>query len=362
MIEQVLEDSSFCAFCPKLCRDVCPAAYSLPREDNTPWARMYALYLLGRNLIDWDEDISESLYRCINCMRCTTSCEHHIDCVTNFIAGRQEVVLRGMIPKHIEEMKDNILIHGSPTGSDNLSIIKRYIDNIYLAPGFKAVIFPGCYVLEKEPDIIQPLIDILEAVFKVDFVGIFPEKLQCCGHLLEVSGFFREAETHKSKLINMFSSYRTVVTLCSECTYFLRKILPANRIEVLHITSFLYKYIDRIDPGLRSEGIYYHDPCYLARYLTITEQPREILKVLGFHVLDFPENREDAPCCGNGTYYRYTKGVEEKRRVIAKWRLGTHDLSLPVATSCLACRDAFRTVGAKAYTVVELLINRLVQI
>jgi Fe-S oxidoreductase len=48
-----------------------------------------------------------------------------------------------------------------------------------------------------------------------------------------------------------------------------------------------------------NEVITYHDSCYLGRYNTVYNPPREILKAIsGVKVMEANRNRENAMCCG----------------------------------------------------------------
>jgi Fe-S oxidoreductase len=47
------------------------------------------------------------------------------------------------------------------------------------------------------------------------------------------------------------------------------------------------------------KSVYYHDPCYLARYAGVIEPPRRVLGQIAT-VREFGWSRQDTECCGGG--------------------------------------------------------------
>ena len=56
----------------------------------------------------------------------------------------------------------------------------------------------------------------------------------------------------------------------------------------------------RLDPGVITEKVTYHDPCNVARTGWIVEQPRELLKAFCGNYVEMTPNRRDNICCGGG--------------------------------------------------------------
>jgi Fe-S oxidoreductase len=48
-----------------------------------------------------------------------------------------------------------------------------------------------------------------------------------------------------------------------------------------------------------SENITYHDSCYLGRYCEIYEEPRKILELIGYNLIEMPDAKAESMCCGS---------------------------------------------------------------
>jgi len=63
-------------------------------------------------------------------------------------------------------------------------------------------------------------------------------------------------------------------------------------IDVKHVTEVLKPEGQKE----QKDKVVYHDPCYLARYLRITEEPRNLISSSGYKVVDPPNNRLRTRC------------------------------------------------------------------
>ncbi len=71
-------------------------------------------------------------------------------------------------------------------------------------------------------------------------------------------------------------------------------------IEVFHISQIInQKLKPKITKLLRKRATY-HDPCHLGRQMGIYEEPREVIKKLGYELSEMELNRLESFCCGAG--------------------------------------------------------------
>ena len=130
----------------------------------------------------------------------------------------------------------------------------------------------------------------------------------CCGAVLEESGYEKEARKLARDNLKLLEEkgVKHIITSCANCYRFLtnnyRDMMPNWNIKTEFILEPVLQALksDKFKIGdFFNEPIFYYDSCYLARYSSFYETPREILKLLGFNVLELVENKSETRCCGS---------------------------------------------------------------
>jgi glycolate oxidase len=190
------------------------------------------------------------------------------------------------------------------------------------------------------------LVKILEAA-NVDFASLGDEE-RCCGFPAFLVGGeeVMKESVRRNEATFKAAGVRRIVTQCSGCFRFFKEVFPRHSkysLEVFHIVEYLHILIKegrlRFKKDFRKKVVY-HDPCDLGRHMKVFEPPREVLKAVpGLELLEFPDNRNLARCCGGGGGFKAfdTKmssdiAVERVRQAI--------ELGAEVITStCPTCKD-----------------------
>jgi Fe-S oxidoreductase len=111
--------------------------------------------------------------------------------------------------------------------------------------------------------------------------------------------------------------------------------------EVYHHTELLYQWIKegKIKPTKKvNEVITYHDSCYLGRYNTVYDPPREILKAIpGVKLVEAGRNRESAMCCGAGGGMMWTEEDTGTRINIARTEQLLEAKPTMISSGCPYC-------------------------
>ncbi|MEN9626298.1 MAG: iron-sulfur-binding reductase [archaeon] len=97
-----------------------------------------------------------------------------------------------------------------------------------------------------------------------------------------------------------------IITNSPECYKMLaqtyKQLIPDWDIPVENIWEILLKKLEK-RPSLvkvsARETITYHDNCYLGRYCKVYEEPRAILKLLGYDLREMDNTKENSFCCGS---------------------------------------------------------------
>jgi Fe-S oxidoreductase len=109
--------------------------------------------------------------------------------------------------------------------------------------------------------------------------------------------------------IGIGQGQKRIVSHCPHCVNSLRFDYAqlGTRLQVVHHTEFLAELVETgqlVTPTAAdtSNAVTYHDPCYLARALDVTDAPRKLLKQsMGEQALtEMPRRREHTACCGAG--------------------------------------------------------------
>jgi len=172
--------------------------------------------------------------------------------------------------------------------------------------GKKEIIYyPGCYSLAFLKDKVQNYLNILKAL-NIDFS--FKEDLLCCAGCLIELGYEKKARKLARENMSFFVNKKTkkIITNCALCLQTFsqeyKKMLPDWDIESEFIFNVILEKLKQDNELIKffsNEKVIYYDSCYLGRHLKIYEEPREILKLLGYNLVEMHFSKEETLCCGS---------------------------------------------------------------
>ena len=219
--------------------------------------------------------------------------------------------------------------------------------------------YPGCLTRFALPEIEKNYIEIIEKL-DIDFIMI-PEEMMCCGAPVLNAGYCEEFVDHKGRLVGYFKKHGVskVITSCPTCYGMLKKKYDYN---VQHFTQVMHKHIKKLKKISDGEKITYHDPCHLGRYEGIYDEPREILKAMGFEVVEMKDNREKSLCCGGGAGLRNTNQKTASKIAKIRNRQAIEAGTSKLVTCCPMCYSQLKEnapPGLEVYELSELIIKAL---
>jgi L-lactate dehydrogenase complex protein LldF len=230
------------------------------------------------------------------------------------------------------ELADRVLRAGAPfsglmPGAPRLARVP-YRDRF--APsqvdGEPLTIFASCMVDRVQPQAAVALERIATAAgFKVGF----PKGQWCCGLIAANAGDFSGgAALHASLAQTLGDSKGLIVTPSASCFGAFTidapdwgASVPADlRSRMRDSTRFALEILTRhpelVDAGRMSMKIAYHDSCQSLRQLGLKSEPRRLLELAGYEVVDIPDI---ANCCGfGGTFSLEWPRVAGR---LAQWKL-----------------------------------------
>lgn len=253
----------------------------------------------------------ETLWSCTTCRACVEACPMFIEHVDTIIDLRRfEAVETGDVPKGAQTVLQNLRDFDSPTGAQ--PPLRDWWANGLGVPKMSEVqatdVLLWCGDLihdDRARATLTGLVTLLRAA-KVDFAVLGAEETDT-GDLARRLGdevtFQRLARGNIETLRGY--TFNRIVTPDPHVMHCLRNEYPAlgGDYEVLHHSAYLLELVEtgalRLNPGA-ARRVTYHDPCYLARYNSETEAPRQLLRALGADVLEMEHHGRNTRCCGGG--------------------------------------------------------------
>jgi len=216
--------------------------------------------------------------------------------------------------------------------------------------GGNVLFYPGC----MEKFVLKDLQENYEKILRrcgIDFIKL-KDLEACCGSTVLNAGYLIDFETIAKKNFKIFKEHgiKKIITPCPACfkTFKLEypKVISNFDIEIEHVTQTIANAIkngklklNKIDKPVKTT---YHDPCHLGRHCGIYEEPRIILKALGYDLVEMKFSKENAFCCGGGGGLR--SNYSDLSNEIAKERVKQAleikaDLIITSCPMCYSCLD-----------------------
>jgi len=169
--------------------------------------------------------------------------------------------------------------------------------------------------------------------------GYLYEDEMYSGVLLYDIGMDELFRRHAEKVYEKLMEYgvNNIITIDPHTTYIMAEVYPmfidGYNIKVTNYLSIISEHGE--SKGKKSsEQIVIHDPCLYARGLNIIEEPRLILRGIGYTVIEPKESREATYCCGGPIESIYPKLSHE----IAKKRINQlKKYTYKILTLCPIC-------------------------
>lgn len=356
------------------CKAQCPTYIEDPTEGMSSRGRVALLNKFTKGQLRASRKLDERIFSCMLCGACNNLCPLGINITDAIYDGRKR--LRGFnnkrrlfsfiakvslkkparffrVLKIIEGVNEvfpffkiqpfkvmDIRLPDSAL-SDGPSIFKA------AKPKGRIAVFAGCTVNLIYTHIGISLIESLNAM---DYDVILSKGEVCCGAPLMGIGMQKDAAEAAYKNLALFKNFNVeaVIGLCPTCVHFIKneykKIIGEGIDNAVEITQFFIDKIQKAEDrtqntdkknNLSSDichlgSVIYHDPCNSFYNLNITAEPQQILKALGYRLID-----SEKGCCGFGGTFRLL--YQELSEGILEKRVEEYKKADMIVTSCPNC-------------------------
>jgi Fe-S oxidoreductase/nitrate reductase gamma subunit len=352
-----------CSRCGR-CQEICPAVLSekhlnpktviqsLKHSMESPDGKTEGCRLVGSVVPE------EEIWECTTCLNCVEHCPVFIEPMSKIIEMRRSsVLMESKFPLEYKQIFKNLENFGNPMEKGKITredwTSKTGIPKIYemdqnTNPDF--FFWAGCigagYDIKSKNTTLAAA-KILERA-GAD-VATFGKEELCCGDPARRLGNEYLFQKLAEKNIEMFKKYgvKKIVTHCPHCFNIFKREYPelGADFEVLDLFDLIKTYLIEGKLKIKSEvddSFTYHDPCYLGRYHSIYDEPREIIKsFLGVNLVEMDRIKDESFCCGAGGGNIW-RGVSAGRRMEGvRIEAAVKTMAQGIITACPYCDIMF---------------------
>jgi iron-sulfur cluster protein len=222
----------------------------------------------------------------------------------------------------------------------------------------RAAFYAGCLIDFAYPEMGQAVVKVLN---KAGIEVVFPQEQTCCGAPARYSGAYEVAAKNATDNIDalLTQDVRWVVSACPTCSVALKQEFSATlesvgwkdqlpraaklAAKVVDFSSLVKSLVDegrlKLKPGMDLGKVTYHDSCHMKRTLRVDRQPRELLQLAGYELV---EMKESDMCCGMGGSYSL-KMPEISAPILARKLANLEATGAPLAAmDCPGCAMQIR--------------------
>jgi Fe-S oxidoreductase len=319
-------------------------------------------------------------WACTTCGWCETACPVLIENVPRLIdMRRQAVLVDAAFPDEAGRIFKGIETQGNPwgIGSNKRAEWCEDLDVPRASAGapFEWLFFVGCAGAfdDRQKKVSRAIVRILRQA-QVSF-AILGEEETCTGDAARRLGNEYLFQLQAAALTETLNGHQVkkILVQCPHCLNTLKNELPdfGGRFEVVHHAELIARLVadGKLSPGaaegMSGTAVTFHDPCYLARWNGVVEEPRQALRSAGIAPREMARSGRQGFCCGAGggrMWLEETLGTRINRNRVDEAVATLGPAGGVIATACPFCltmvkdgiADAGQEESVRAMDVAEL--------
>ena len=304
-----------------------------------------------------------TLWSCTTCMACMDACPLHIEHLPFIVEGRRYLVNQGLLDGGVQSALEALGRYGNSFKRPAKARAKWSkkaeppIKDARAEP-VEYLWFLGDYASYDKR--CQEVTMITAGVFTrmdLDF-GTLKEGEKNSGNdarRIGEEGLFDMLQEQNLEALKM-AQYTHLVTTDPHTYHTFKHEYPTlNGGRILHSSELLAEFLQngRLKFTNQLKGkVTFHDPCYLGRYNSVYDAPRDVLKATGLDLIEMERCRSNSYCCGAGGGRIWMEELEGETERPAESRVKEAASLGGVDTLVVACpkdyvmfQDAVKTAG-----------------
>jgi Fe-S oxidoreductase/nitrate reductase gamma subunit len=296
----------------------------------------------------------ESIWACTTCGACMEVCPVSIEHVPKIVDMRRNLVeMKAKFPDELLAFFENMEQRSNPWGIAPAERVK-WAAGIDIKP-FEAgkteyLFYVGCAGAfnARSRRVTLAISKILNSS-GISW-GILGKEELCCGDSLRRLGdeFVFDRMVRENIKIFKEKGIKKIITQCPHCYSTLKNDYRqyGMELDVVHHTELLSNLIKGGKLGLNESrdlgNVVFHDSCYLGRYNSIYEAPREaIASIIGRVPTEMSRNRDKSFCCGAGGGRMWMEESTGKRINVTRVEEALNKDPRTICVCCPYCMTMF---------------------
>ena len=321
--------------------------------------------MFGKTLVhDYISD--KELWQCTTCMACVQECPVMIEHLDSIIDMRRDLVLtESQFPANLNNVFKSLETNYTPWAFNQADRAEwaegMNIKTLAEDQNGEILFWVGCAGSfdTRYKKVTQAFAKLMQKA-NIDFRILGTEE-KCNGDTARRLGNEYLAQMLMKENIETLNNYgvKKIVTACPHCFNSLKNEYKqfGGNYEVIHHSEFVENMLNMGKLELKDEAVNskvtYHDSCYLGRYNSIYDSPRNTLRQInGIDLIEMKRNKSKGFCCGAGGGRMFLEDEEGGRINEERTLEALSTSSDTIASACPFCMTML-TDGVKHFDKTE---------